>query len=53
MSTKQRTMDQSKSNPLATAWIIVLMTILGITALCTAILVGWPAVAYIAAKLFN
>jgi len=54
MSAKQHTMTQATTtNRFATAWIIVLMTILGVTALCTAVLVGWPAVAYLAAKFFG
>ncbi|GAB4556337.1 MAG: hypothetical protein Tsb0017_10080 [Geothermobacteraceae bacterium] len=53
MTAKQQIINQTKTNPFATAWIIVLMGILGITALCTAVLVGWPAIAYLAAKFFN
>jgi len=41
------------SDLLKTEWVIVLLTVAGIMALITAVLVSWPAVAYIGSRLFG
>lgn len=40
-----------RSNPFATAWMVVLGLVLGATLLCSAVLMAWPIVAQYAAKL--
>ncbi len=40
-----------KSNPFATAWLVILGLILGATLFCSAVLMAWPIVAQYAAKL--
>ncbi|GAB4556334.1 MAG: hypothetical protein Tsb0017_10070 [Geothermobacteraceae bacterium] len=50
MVSREQVMNQTAANPFATAWMVVLAGILGVTALCTAVLVGWPAIAYLASR---
>ena len=48
MKTQATMMETIKSSYLA-----VILSILGIFALISAVLIAWPALAYIGAKLFN
>ena len=40
-----------KSNPFATAWLVFLGVVLGVTLFCSVILMAWPIVAQFAATL--
>jgi len=48
MKTQSRLMDVVKTN-----YMVIVIALLGIFAFLSAILVAWPAVAYLAAKLFG
>jgi len=48
MKTQSRLMDVVKSN-----YLVLILALLGLFAFISALLIAWPAVAYIAAKLFN
>ena len=48
MKTQTRFMDLVKTN-----YMVIVIALLGIVAFFTAILVAWPALAYLAAKLFG
>ena len=48
MKTQSKMMDVVKSN-----YLVFIIALLGVFAFISAILVAWPAVAYIAAKLFG
>ncbi len=48
MKTQSRLMDVVKSN-----YLVLILAVLGLFAFISAVLIAWPAVAYIAAKLFN
>lgn len=48
MKTQNRYMDILKSH-----YMVVVIALLGIFAFLSAILVAWPAIAYLAAKLFG
>ena len=48
MKTQSRLMDVVKTN-----YMVLVIALLGIFAFLSAILVAWPAVAYLAAKLFG
>lgn len=37
----------------STGWVLLMLLVLGIAALITAVLVAWPAIAYIASHLFG
>jgi hypothetical protein len=47
MKTQARFMDFVKTN-----YMVVLIAVLGIFAFLSAVLIAWPAIAYIASKLF-
>jgi hypothetical protein len=48
MKTQYRFMDFVKTN-----YMVVVIALLGVFAFLTAVLVAWPALAYLAAKLFG
>jgi len=48
MKTQSRLMDVVKSN-----YLVLILALLGRFAFISAVLIAWPAVAYIAAKLFS
>ena len=48
MKTQTRFMDLVKTN-----YMVIVIALLGIVAFFTAILVAWPALAYLASKLFG
>lgn len=48
MKTQYRFMDYVKTN-----YMVLVIALLGIFAFLTAVLVAWPAIAYLAAKLFG
>ncbi len=48
MKTQSNFMDTVKSS-----YMVVIIAMLGIFAFISAVLIAWPALAYIAAKLFN
>lgn len=50
---QQQVLQKTESNRFANVWLFFLMVVLGLTALCTAVLVGWPLVAYISSRLFG
>lgn len=43
--------ESAKSNPIANLWLLFLALVLGGTLLCTAVLMAWPIVAQMAAKM--
>jgi len=54
MAQQIQTVEKSvTTNRLANVWLFFLMVVLGLTALCTAVLVAWPLVAYISSRLFG
>lgn len=54
MNADTRTLEKStQSNRFAGIWLFFLMTVLGLTAMVTAVLVAWPLVAYIGSRLFG
>ena len=53
MTTQNLAVQRTETNRFANVWLFCLMTVLGLTAMVTAVLVGWPLVAYIASRLFN
>jgi len=54
MNAHNNTLEQSSasSSRFTTVWLVVLMVVAGLTAIVTAVLVGWPLIAYIASRLF-
>ena len=48
MKTQSRFMDSVKSS-----YLVVVIALLGVFAFISAVLIAWPALAYIGAKLFN
>lgn len=46
-------MQATTTNRLAGVWLLALSAILGLTILCTAALVAWPLVGYIASRIFG
>lgn len=48
MKTQSKMIDLVKSS-----YLVLILALLGVFAFISAVLVAWPAVAYIAAKLFN
>jgi len=54
MSAKINTVEKTTQvNRFANIWLVALMIILGLTAMVTAVLVGWPLIAYISSRLFG
>lgn len=47
MKTQNRFMDFAKTN-----YMVLVIALLGVFAFITAVLIAWPALAYLAAKLF-
>jgi hypothetical protein len=49
-----KTQSQSKLIEVAkSSYLVLIMALLGVFAFISAVLIAWPAVAYIGAKLFN
>ena len=48
MKTQSRFMDNVKSS-----YMVMIIAMLGVFAFISAVLIAWPALAYIASKLFN
>ena len=49
-----KTQSQSKLVEVAkSSYLVIVMGLLGVFALISAVLIAWPALAYIGAKLFN
>ena len=48
MKTQSRFMDNVKSS-----YMVMIIAVLGVFAFISAVLIAWPALAYISAKLFN
>ena len=48
MKTQRRFMDVVKAN-----YMVLVIALLGIFAFLTAVLVAWPAIAYLASKMFS
>ncbi|MGK2945282.1 MAG: hypothetical protein ACSLFC_11150 [Desulfuromonadales bacterium] len=48
MKTQSRFMDSVKSS-----YLVLIIAALGVVAFFSAVLIAWPALAYIASKLFN
>ena len=48
MKTQSRFMDNVKSS-----YMVLIIAMLGVFAFVSAVLIAWPALAYIASKLFN
>jgi len=53
VATQQQVLQKTESNRLANVWLFCLLGVLGLTALCTAVLVAWPLVAYVSSRLFG
>jgi len=47
------TLTRSSTNRFAGIWLLTLSAVLGLTLLCTAVLVAWPLVGYISSRLFG
>jgi len=53
MTTQKQVLQKTQINRFASVWLFFMMVILGLTTVVTAVLVAWPLVAYIAARLFG
>jgi len=53
MTTQNLIHQKAHTNRFANVWLFFLMTVLGLTAMVTAVLVAWPLVAFIASRLFG
>ena len=53
VTVKEQTLQKSQTNRFANVWLFFMLTILGLTAMVTAVLVAWPLVAYISSRLFG
>lgn len=51
-TTLSKGMATSASSVLSGAWVVVVLAALGVVAMITAVLVAWPALAYIASRFF-
>ena len=50
MNAKVMQKESSQSKVFTNFWLVTLAIIVGLTVLCTAVLVGWPIIAHLAAK---
>lgn len=50
MNAKVMQKESSQSKVFTNFWLVTLAVIVGLTVLCTAVLVGWPIIAHLAAK---
>lgn len=50
---QERTLREKMHDLASTGWVLVMLFVLGIAALITAVLVAWPAIAYIASRLLG
>jgi len=50
MEAKIMQKEAQQSKALTNFWLVTLAVIVGLTVLCTAVLVGWPIIAHLAAK---
>ena len=50
MNAKVMQKEARTTKVLTNFWLVTLAVIVGLTVLCTAVLVGWPIIAHLAAK---